>query len=140
MGFAKYMQFYSKCFCLGARYKLRMCSGNTNAPLLVGTTINTTATSYVNPIDPIQNGLTVFDYIDESPDKILLTNGIDVAKFVDKPQILNDPEWYCTSSANPNQLILVHWWVHNPSASTVYYYYTIEIEFDCVFTDPIPFS
>jgi len=142
MGFAKYMAFYSKCFCLGARAKVKFATVDTGTniqPMAVGATITTNSAALVNLVSAVQAGLCDYRVLAGNPDSASLTVGVDVAKFVDKPDLLDDPQFFCTSSANPGQLIVLHIWQNlYAAASTKTLSGLVEVEMDCVFTDPIP--
>jgi len=144
-GFAKYMALYSKCFSLAARMHVKVVGlttqvlSDSHIPVLTGLTITTNSTSLGNPISAIQAGLCVHDLFKSSPDRTTLTNSVDVGKFMDIKFPLNDGNLFCTSSSNPNQLLFGHFWTFGISGSTVVSY-IVDVEFDCVFTDPIPFS
>lgn len=145
-GFAKYMALYSKCFVLGARIKVKFASilsagaGLPNFSATYGVTITTNTTALTSTFGAITAGLCQYELVNINPDRANLTVGVDIAKFVDKPDLLDDPQWYCTSAANPTQLIVAHIWAFNWAAVTGHYTYEFEVEYDCVFTDPIPFS
>jgi hypothetical protein len=146
-GYAKYMAFYSKCFVLGARLKvkgIRASVGNAGIPsgtTTCGATITTNTTSLGSVDSAIQDGLCDYEMVGVNPDRTYQELSVDIAKFVDKPDLLDDSQFFCTSSANPSQLIVAHIWGINFSASTTEVWnISVEVEFDCVFTDPIPFT
>jgi hypothetical protein len=146
-GFAKYMAFYTKCFTLGARIKIKFANGagtaggTSTASFVVGCTISTTITPFASQVAAIQGGLCDWKLLNLHPDSGELDVGVDIAKFVDKPNLLDDPQWFCTATANPAQLIVAHLWVQGnvPTMSNTIAY-TMEMEMDCVFTDPTPFT
>jgi hypothetical protein len=143
-GFSKYMAVYSKCFVLGARFKANYQSAPTSGtfyPAHWGITINTTTTAPSSLDAVISNGLTMHNWIFQNPDHESFTNSVDIGKFLDKPKVLDDPQLFCTVSAAPTQLIVAHLWASDFSAvGSISWFFTLEIEFDCVFTDPIPFT
>lgn len=145
--FAKYMALYSKCYTLGARVKVKFANsaaGSAGIPIaayIQGVTITTNTTSLGSVVSAVQNGMCDYVVRNISPDSAKLEIGVDIAKFVDKPQILDDPQYFCTSAANPAQVIVAHVWNGNASiVTTGVVTYVIEVEMDCVFTDPIPAS
>jgi hypothetical protein len=147
VGFAKLMAFYSKCFAIGARARVKYCLTGAAAGVdinitacAVGYTITTNSTSLGGIVAAVQTGLTDYQMRLSSPDHGEVGNSVDVAKFVDKPRILDDPQFFCTNAANPTQLIVGHFWVQNFSVSNTYMSAIIEVEMDCIFTDPIPFT
>jgi hypothetical protein len=146
-GFAKYMAFYSKCFVLGARIKVKgvraqaLNAGPAVGSVVCGLTVTTNNTSLGAVDAAIQDGLCDYQFCGANPDRTHAEIGVDIAKFVDKPDLLDDSQFFCTSSSNPSQLVCAHIWALNISASTTEVWnQSIEVEFDCVFTDPIPFS
>jgi hypothetical protein len=146
-GFAKYMALYSKCFAIGARARVKYLLGGNGAlgpppsGTYVGATITTSTSSLGSLSAAIQAGLVDYHVRNQHPDSGMLELSVDIARFVDKPDILDDPQFYCTNAANPGQLIALHLWVNAINAATAYaLYYTLEVEMTCIFTDPIPFS
>lgn len=146
VGFAKYMALYTKCFTLGARIKTKssIASGSTfGSPLGIvthGMTITTFTTSLGSAAAAIGTGLCDYGVTSNSPDNWKHELSVDIGKFLDKPQVLDDPELFCTGSSNPTQVICAHVWWFAYSAATIASTLTIEVEFDCVFTDPQPFT
>lgn len=145
-GFAKNMAFYSKCFVLRARWRvdwavLLTTSGlapNT-VPTFVGVTITTNTSSLSSAINAINNGLCQYRLLAQNPDTCRQEGVVDIGAFLNKPQVLDDPDLFCTSSGNPNQIVALHNWALGTSANNTVYYGVL-LEFDCVFTDPIPFT
>jgi hypothetical protein len=146
-GFAKYMALYSKCFVLGAKVRVKgvLTGAGYNGPplsaVLVGYTITTNTSSLTSTTNAIQAGLCSYQLVNVNPDRFEFNLSIDVAKFVDKPDLLDDNQFFCTSSANPAQVIAGHLWYLCPAAAgATTINYIVEVEMDCVFTDPIPFT
>jgi hypothetical protein len=147
-GFAKYMAIYSKCFAVAARAKVKFSiagpsnTGVTTTPCCIGATITTSVGAIGSLFSAIDAGLCDYQCHNINPDRGVLNLAVDVSKFVDKPDILDDSQFFCTASSNPSQVIALHVWSSNyglvPTTDT--FQYIIEVEFDCVFTDPIPFT
>lgn len=141
IGFAKYMAFYSKAFVLGARVKIVGALQPLNAAVMVvGCSVSTNATSFLGFAAAIENGMCDYQVANTNPDRVVLNNAVDVAKFLNKPRVLDDPQLYCTALANPAQLIVLHVFLQDLLTVTTSFDYVVEIEFDVVFTDPIPFT
>jgi hypothetical protein len=147
VGYAKYMAFYSKCFVLGARIKVKGARTGTagvagaGAASIVGITVNTNNSSIGSYTAAIGEGLTDYTVMSEFPDRTYNEMGLDIAKFMDKPDVLDDPTLFNTSSSIPTEVVYAHVWGQNLSAAANEYWVAIvEVEFDCVFTDPIPFT
>jgi len=146
-GFAKYMALYSKCFTHSAKvttkYALSGASygGVSPAVAILGQTITTFSASLLSTVAAINAGLCDYNIHNQSLDQGTLHSAVDIARFVDKPNILDDPEFFCTSSANPTQIVVLHLWAVVPSnLFTCNVNYVINVDFDCTFTDPIPFT
>lgn len=140
-GFAKYMAFYSKCFVLGARIKVKGTKTAASTPgALMGMNITTTASTSVAAVTSIQDGYCVYQVVNSYPDRFSLELACDVAKFLDKPDVMDDPQLFCTSSANPSQIIVANIWGSNYSVTSEFVTFVIEVEFDCIFTDPVEFT
>lgn len=146
-GFAKWMAFYSKCTVLGARAKVKFAlTGSTIEGIpteasAIGVTITTNSTALTSIPAAVSAGLCDYRIMNVNPDSGVLNLGVDISKFVDKPDILDDSQYFCTATANPNQVVVLHLWTKALSAlTTTGVAFVIEVEYDCVFTDPIPFT
>jgi hypothetical protein len=146
-GFAKYMALYSKCFVLSARVRIRYVlagvtasGGPPTSSSHVGATITTNNTALSSVVNAVEQGLCQYDVHNCNPDRGEIVLAVNVSKFVNKPDILDDPQFFCTASANPSQLICLHFWNIATLATNVSMTWIIEVEFDSVFTDPIPFT
>jgi hypothetical protein len=144
-GYAKWMAFYSKCFVIRARWRvdfanLLSTSGEAPAvaPNFVGATVTTSSSSLTSATNAINNGLTQYRLLAQNPDTCRFEGILDVGKFLNKPQILDDGELFSTSSAGPSQVVCLHTWAANTSANGTTLFGLL-VEFDCIFTDPIPF-
>lgn len=146
VGFAKYMAFYSKCFVTAARITVKHAcapatgSGFAPSSRIVGVTISTNTTGFSNALTAINNGLCDYTVQNSMPDSGVLTVGVDISKFLDKPDVLDDNQLFCTSSTDPLQLVVAHVWVFNSGNTALSLSAVAEVEMDCVFTDPIPFT
>jgi hypothetical protein len=152
-GFVKWMQFYSKCYATSARVRIVASNaspsflGTTSSQpttILVGTVVTTNATSLSSSSYAINQGLSQYRVIQYSPDTWTFDQSINISKFVDKPDILDDPQYFCTSSAGPTQIVCLHLFsqvlASSVSALSGSLVYTAEITYDCTFLDPLPFS
>jgi hypothetical protein len=146
-GYAKYMALYSKCFPLGARCRIKfaMCastgSGANTSPAFLGAVITTNTTSLGSLAGAVDAGLVDYKLLNQSPDSCEIELSVDFAKFVDKPQILDDPQWFSTITANPTQVIVLHVFAESVIATAgCQLVHNYEIDIDCVYTDPIPFT
>jgi len=145
-GFAKYMAFYSKCYVHGARVKVRMASLSESGtviydtPLITGVTITTNSTALTSVPQAIQTGLCMYEVGCSNPDRYKFEQSVDIAKFVGIDDIMDNSQYFCTSSANPTQIIAAHVWTYGAGGGTVTSTVVLEVEFDVTFTDPIPFT
>lgn len=145
-GFAKWMAFFSKCFVTRARWRadyavLLQTSGLAPnvAPTYVGATVTTNSSSLAGFTAAVTNGLSQFRLLAQNPDTCKFEGIVDIGRFLNKPQVLDDPDLFCTASASPAQIICLHSWAENTSANSTVLY-SIIVEFDCVFTDPVVFT
>jgi hypothetical protein len=140
VGFAKYMAFYSKAFVLGARITVRGVSFVTTAPAVCGVTVTTNSTSLGSYTAAIDNGMCDWTLAYANPDRVTFNESVEISKFLYKPKVLDDPQLFNTSAANPTQLVVAHLWSQSLTATAVTLYFVFEVEQDVVFTDPIPFT
>lgn len=143
-GYAKYMAFYSKCFVLGARIRIRavVINNATTAALMTTLAVTTNSTSLGTSPPAVMNGMCDWMVAFNLPDRILLDQAVDVGRFLNKPRVLDDPQLFCTAAANPTQVVVAHYGVQAAAATaaSINTQYLAEVTFDCVFTDPIPFT
>jgi hypothetical protein len=140
-GFLKYMAFYTKCFVMAARIKVKVVNYLVTEvqPALIGVTITTNSTSLGGYPAAIEAGLCDYDAVGTNPDHRIFNNSIDVGRFLNKPTVLDDPQLFSTISVSPSQLICAHLWL-GPFVAGGNIAFIIELEQDCIFTDPTPFS
>jgi len=150
-GYAKLMAFYTKCWVLGGRVDVQYATDNYLPNPIVGAVTPermfsfglTTDTNAVGPTSmfaAISEGLCEHRLLGLNPDTCRMTGSVDVAKFVDKPYVLDDPQFFSTSAAGPSQLVGMHGWVQNHSTATFNVNYVVVVTMRCMFTDPLPFS
>ncbi len=141
VGYDKYMQFYSKAWVVASRWEVRgvyIASGTNGA--FVGAGVTTNSTSLGSGVAMIDNGLSKWTTAYVNPDRVRLSGRVDHSRFLGKPVYLDDPQLFCTSSAQPAQVIVLHLGVNALNSGTGTFEYAIEIVQDVVFTDPIPFT
>jgi hypothetical protein len=141
-GFGKYVAFYSKCFVVGTR--LRVCLtvlDNNTYPVVVGVTTSTNTSSLSSSPLAITNGMSQWNQLFLNPNSVNFRSSMDVANFLHKPRVLDDPQLFCTASAAPTQGVFAHIWAQNNAPTgTQALVFTYELIQKCIFTDPIPFS
>ncbi len=139
-GFQKIMAFYSKCFVIGCRVLIHGTANVTTNSAIVGATITTNVTSLGSYAHAITNGMSQWTLVYKNPDRFSFNLGVDVKKFFNKPFVLDDAQLFCTASATPTQQIILHTWVQDDGNNTQATLGFAELLFDCVFTDPVPFT
>ncbi len=141
-GYSTYMGLYSKCFVVGAT--IRVVAHNvTNNPTdhcSIGVTITTNSSSLATTVGNIQNGMCSWTTLFKNPDRADLVQRVDVAKFFNKPKVLDDSQLFCTATTQPTQQIVAHVFAQDLGSATSLVGVALEILLDCIFTDPIPFS
>jgi len=143
VGYAKYMAFYSKAFVLGARIRVRGVGRavTTAGAYAVGVVVTTNSTAIATTQAGIENGMIDYRLMLTNPDHFELSQSVEVSRFLNKPRVLDDPQLFSTASANPTQLIVAHLFTQTVGTpSSIEVDSLVEIEFDVVFTDPIPFT
>lgn len=111
LGYAKWMQFYSKCFVLGTTARVKFGKFNVSGDLSllnVGITVSTNVNTFTNSGNAISNGRCSWAILGINPDQCTLTQRLNVAQFFEKPYILDDPQLFSTSNADPTQMIFMH--------------------------------
>lgn len=147
-GFAKLMALYSKAFVIGANitadFSLGGGAGGGGVPQashVVGITITTLATPLTSIVQAMELGYTEHRLVNDNPDSVRFALSVDIANFLSKPDVLDDPQLFCTSGANPGQVVVAHLWVQNMSLTTATGVTTCAVvNYETVFTDPIPFT
>ncbi len=140
-GFQKYMAFYSKCYVLGARIIIKgiLTPGATLGTKL-NLTISTNGTAFSSSDAAISNGMCKWLIVYKNPDRAVFTESVDVAKFLHRPSVLSASDLYATSSAAPAQVVVAHMGIGGLAAENSTFTYELQVLFDCVFVDPIPFT
>jgi len=143
-GFAKLMAIYTKCYVKAAKIEWRVtnlpqaASNPSVTPLACGifTTTNTaTAASFALAV---QSGNVTYGHVTQAPDTKVFTQTVDIGKFVSVDDIMDSTEWNCTVASNPNQIVVFHMFVYNMSGVGANVSYSYTVDYDCVFTDPLP--
>jgi hypothetical protein len=138
------MAFYSKAWVLGCRIKIHGVAAvdvlATSPALMTALTLTTNGVSLGSTTAAVANGMCDFHLTGNSPDRFTHVQTVDVAKFMRKPRVLDDPQFFCTSGASPSQLIVAHFSLESLSGAVQTVRFFSELEFDVVFTDPIPFT
>jgi len=143
IGYAKYMAFYSKCFVLGSTIHAKgvVIDNAATAGLVAGVTLSTNSTSLASFPAAIENGMCDWTVAFNLPDRFDFKQSVEVSKFLNKPRILDDPQLFSTSSASPTQLVVAHIWTQPTGGATAINFSVVfQVDLDCVFTDPIPFT
>jgi len=139
------MQFYSKCYTLGARIRVKYTNITTsstataNVPVVVGLTVSTGTPTLSALQDAIGVGLTEYKIVQANPQCANFEMAIDVGRFMDVPDVLNRSDLYCTAAGNTPQIVVGHLWVQSLLAAASVGAFVVDLEMDCVFTDPNPF-
>ncbi len=142
-GYQKYMAFYSKCFVVGATIVAKgvVIDNASTSGVVVGLTVSTNSTSFASYAAAIENGMCTWDVVFNIPDRIHLTQSVDVKRFLNKPNVLDDPQLFSTATGFPTQAIDAHLFSQCIDGTTsVAVKFVVEVLFDCIFTDPIPFT
>ncbi len=143
-GYAKYMAFYTKAYVVGATMVVKgvVINNSTNAGCNVGVTVSTNNTSFASSIAAIENGMCQWDVIFNLPDRFSFRESVDVKKFLNKPNVLDDPQLYSAAAANPAQVIDAHVWseAQATTGAAITVRTTVELLLDVIFTDPLPFT
>lgn len=137
-GYSKYMSFYSKAYVLGARLALQGTAGA--GALALGVTFSTDSAPFTTMEQAISSGLEEYVVIHNYPDRFSFDLSIDVAKFLNKAKIRDDPELYATASASPVQKIYAHFWSYTYDSGSLTVSSGATLTQTVLFTDPITFS
>lgn len=137
--FAKYMTWYSKCVVTAAKVKVSLSNmaGATLGPMVWGITLLTNNTAPANITEAITGGTRTYRMVYGDLNPQIQTQKVDIAKFLGVNDLENNPDYACTSAANPAQLVVSQIWVQNPSGAAGAIYFTAEVDYDVVFYDPI---
>lgn len=147
-GYAKYMAFYTKCYVMGVRYKDTFVVDTDNSAAItdqpnrfkgvVGFSIATTNPTIV-PGNAVAQMLTDYRMVGTTSQTGSVSLGLEVAKFLDKPSLLSDPDLYSTSGAPPIDLIYGMFWI-SAERNDLQVTRMTQIDFDVMFVDPVPFT
>lgn len=140
-GYSKLMAFYSKCVVIGARITVKLAGTGNVQPWASGVVITTNTTSLGSLTAAIDNGFCEWKVLSASPDCVSFSIGTDIRKFANVPDLLANYNWFSGAASSPTQLCVAHIFVQalNGTPSNIVSM-VFEIEQECVFTDPIPFT
>lgn len=147
-GFAKYMAFYTKCYVMGVRFKESFVVDTDNTSVItdqpnrfkgvVGLSIATTNPTIVTS-NAVAQMLTDYRMVGTTSQTGSISLGLEVAKFLDKPSLLSDPDLYSTVAAPPIDIIYAMLWITAERNDLQVTRMTV-IDFDVMFVDPVPFT
>jgi hypothetical protein len=141
--FVKYMTWYSKCVVTASRVTIKLNNqplvqgANAAQPVLWGITLLTNNTSLATAIEAVTGGPRVYSMLFANPDVGTQSLSVDIAKYLGVNDLENNPDYACTAAANPAQLVVAQLWLQNNSAGTAYNSYTVEMQQDVTFYDPV---
>ncbi len=141
-GFAKMSAFYSKALVTAARVNLHYAAVGVTQPWVVGLAITTNATSLGSVARAVNDGFGAYRVHTSHPDSGSLSVGVDVAKFANVPDLRANYPWFALSGVAPAQLVVAHIWYQtlNGAAGGDLLSGVFDVEFEVIFTDPIPFT
>jgi len=144
-GFVKLMAVYTKCYVRSAKITVittnstnGVAGTTTKAPLLCGITISTNGNTLTFYNVAIDCGLETHKVAAANPDTVTNVITVDIGKFLSVDDIMDGPDFYNTAAANPNQIVVGHVWFYNAGATAVTYIHNVQVDFDCIFADPLP--
>lgn len=147
-GYAKWMAVYTKCYVRAAKITM-ICTnqyavaapGLALAPTLCGLTLSTATGALGSATALMMPGLTNFKVLYNNPDTCTLVMSVDVKKFMGVDDLMDGTQFYSTVAANPTQGVFCKTWFQNQAsayAQNTNVAVTITIDYDVVFTDPVP--
>lgn len=138
-GFDKLMAIYTKCYVRAARIKMSAClMPTTVSSIVVGITGTTNSTTLGTYALAVEAGFEKHLLLGPNTDSGSVSVSVDIGKYLGRDLLTNTSDLYCTTSANPSQVVDAHLWFQNNTATACTYTFTIEVDYDCVFTDPLP--
>jgi hypothetical protein len=142
-GFNKLMAVYTKCYVTNASLVMRITNIPTGTldqitPMLCGITLATTNATLTTPLNAMDAGLVSYKQIGNNPDTAVITMTVNTSKFMSVDDIMEGPQFYCTSSAVPAQLIYANCWIQNMANAGGQVTYMFDFTATCVFADPLP--
>jgi len=145
--YATQISEYSTCFVVGVRWHAWLnvapqvgyeYSSMSNTAT-VGVTINNTSTPFVGSSLAIEQGMSKSTFLANNPDTVYYTGTLDIAKWFDVRDLLDNPTQFASSSSTvPNQLCYLHLWCGNDrGGNTVGFNVMCTLELECVFVNPV---
>lgn len=140
-GYAKWIAFYRTCFVLGARIVVRgVQSTAVPTQLVVGLVVTTNTNSLVSAGRAVATGMSQYHTINTNPDRFMLTQKVNVARYLHKKKIVDDTTLQSTASSDPSNTIIAHLFTQGLTGANSTVQYQFVLEFDCLFADPVPFT
>jgi len=139
-GYAKWMSFYTKCYCIGASTIAHFTTNTATSTVQCGINVTTNTSSLGNGNRAIDTGLCTWSQIGNNPDSRTLRQRVNVGRFLHKPKVLDNDSLYSAVGADPTQVVVFHYWIQPLNAATVSVTITGEVIMDVILADPQPFT
>lgn len=146
VGFAKLIAIYQKAYVKAAKITVTFnvasnSGGSTPAiPALCGVSINTLPGALTTTAQAIGEGLCRYEIVSDAQDQKKMSVSCDIKKFLSVKDLLAGSQFYNTSAANPSQVVDAHVWSYNYGGAGTFVAAVIDVEYDVIFADPLPFT
>lgn len=146
VGYARYMAIYSKAYVVSCKWRLNVANcnnvGGVPPPTAIvhGATVTTNTTTLGGTFQAIGSGLCQYACTGANPDSRQFQGTVNIAKFLGRKVVVDNQDMYSTTAANPSQVVCLHVWGYNPGGTAANMAVFLTLEFDVIFTDPIPFT
>jgi len=142
IGYGTLAANYSKCFVRACRMKATVTNqldGTSNVVAFIfGITVDSSGSAVAtNAQGALGEGNAVYTQVGANPDTKSVEVAIDMSKFFSVPNLLDNPVYASAPAASPSQICFGHFWVQTDNlTNAAQFVYTIDIQMDCVWTDP----
>jgi len=105
-----------------------------------GLTITTNSTTLGYYQAAVGDGLVTTRMVNYQNDTCIISQDVNMKAFLGVPN-LKEYSYFGDVTGNPAQVVVAHWWIQNVGAvSAVNCLFTVTIDYDITFYDPIPFT
>jgi hypothetical protein len=140
MGFDQAMVFFNHYTVRRSRVRVVFLTNSTNLRATVALSVSGSSTAVSVIENLIENGdctFQVLEYAGAMGGTATMTRSLDVGKFQDVPEVMDDPNMRGDAASNPTEQVYYHLSVWNSaSAATLSTDFQILIEYDVIFHEP----
>lgn len=152
-GFAKLMAVYTKYVVKNCKVRWEVVNLQNTSDVIIttqpvlpmaftaGISIKTNNLAPIDLYEACSGGLETHKLIGSNPSTVTLEQSVSMEKFLNVDDLTDGTEYNGTIATNPQEQVYAHCWIDNrniQTLDTVWYSWTVAIDYECIFYDPAP--